>query len=50
MIEDKVYPIIKNPQVDKCFAIHLSNANEYPYLSSNYGPATSNTDRFKITI
>lgn len=52
MIQDKHYPVLENPKVDKCFGIHLSNNNEFPYIGclKTEGCSTANSDRFFIDI
>ena len=32
MIEDKIYPVLENPKVDKCFAFHMHNGEYFPYI------------------
>lgn len=52
MVEDKVYPVLENPKVDKCFGIHLYNNAEYPFIGcvKEEGVSTANSDRFHIDI
>lgn len=50
MIEDEKKIVINNPNVDKCFAIHMNNSKYYPYVGVPDGPATSNSDGIIIEI
>jgi len=44
MIEDKVYPVLENPYVDKCYGIHMNNSQYVPHAAIAEGAATANSD------
>ncbi|KRX05549.1 Peptidase M20, dimerization domain [Pseudocohnilembus persalinus] len=50
MINDEKYPVLQNPEVQKCYAIHLTNGNYPPFIGIAKGPATASSDRITIDI
>jgi amidohydrolase len=50
MINDPNNPVLKNPDVDQCYGIHLNNSKEVGTISVTDGAMTANSDRFSINI